>query len=82
MASPGYISYYKYIGFADLSIITKATKAAKATRATKATRVTNSLSIPIKLGFSSLLSLIGTSTFLRYLDWYGYIGLLALIFNT
>ena len=82
MASPRYINYYKYIGSMNLNIITKATKATKATRAAEATKAINNLNIPIKLGFSSLLSLIGTSTFLRHSDWHGCIGLLALIFNT
>ena len=67
-ASPGYTSYYKYIRSIDLGIVTGAAKATKVTRVTRAARVTNSLGIPIKLGFSFLLSLIGTSTFLRCLD--------------
>ena len=62
MALPKRASYYKYIGSTDLSIMTKVT------RATRATRAANSFSISIKLGFSFLLSLIGTSTFLKYSD--------------
>ena len=68
IASPKYTSYYRHIGSIDLSIITKATRAAEAAGATGAAGATNNLSIPIKLGFSSLLFLIDTSTFLKYLD--------------
>ena len=68
MASPRYTSYYRRIESADLGIITEATRATGAAGATRAARAINSLGIPIKLGFSSLLSLIDISAFLRHLD--------------
>ena len=65
---PGRASYYGRIESIDLGIIIRAARATGATKATGVTEAANSLSIPIKLGFSSLLSLIGTSAFLKYLD--------------
>ena len=87
VASSGRASCCRYTGSADFSIMTGAARAAKAARAARAagaagaTGAANGLGIPIKLGFSSLLFLIGTSAFLRYSDWHGCIGLLTFIFN-